>query len=1688
MTKRIISILLSVLMIFSTFPVGVFAQEDIELSLGTALVEGADVKVPVTLNKLPDDFDKLASVYMEYSYDSDVLTYVGTENAAIALIDGQSRDGGISWFDSNSSVVADNTVLFYLLFTAADEQTTEIAVTDAELGAANHKLCTPAVNSIKLFESKAAFNLVAQATADTVLVDVYLDKLPGDIEDIAAATISYTYDEDILAYNRTMPGAFALVEGETVKDGNISWFTNTPIDEIDNTYLFTLVFDVVTDTNAATVVGINKVELASSSHAISECVETGKVQIDIVKEDPTKAEVTFGDADITDGMVYVPVYMDKIPSDIKDIGAFTFRYTYSDKLVYSDTRQGKFALNEDSAAAGSVSWMYNTSSPVTDVTNPLFTLVFEIADGAEGDAELDVTFVEVSDSDRKIAANVSGKAYSFTLPPAVQPPVVLTGIIVAPEAFEVPYGADALTAVNAAIVSVMGTYSDGSAAPVSGYSVALNADGTKAIVTYEGKTAEIALTYEAAPVVLTGITVAPVAFEVPYGTVNVLEAVKGAITAVTATYSDGKTAPVTEYAVEISADGAKAIVTYEGKTAEIALTYEPAPTPALSLEAQVVGTKVRVPVSLNMIPEELKDIAAFDMPFTFSEDLLTFAGIEAGKLPVTADFVSGKKVSWFSSTAPVTNVDNDILFTLVFDVKDNVNGTATIAVSGIEITASDRKISTAVELDDASVVVMGGTVVPTIVGIRTNIGEIEIPLNTPDVLAFIKNNIKIIAVYNTGAEEEITDPVDINIVNGSIKVSYGGFDADDVDMTYTKATAKADDAVVDTAVREFNVAVSMDGIPADITDIASLTFEYTYDTAVEYVTTLPGIIPVDENSATAGVVSWFSSTSPVTTVNNGTLFTLVFKAPCDADTEFDIVFDLEIADSNRVVTANIESEKSTVRVSPVPHNWSEWTTTTAPTLEADGVETRVCANCDKEETRPVVLTEIAVTPADFEVPYGADALDAVKAAITEVTATYSDGTTLSAKEVCTVALSADGTKAVVTFKDKTADIALTYVTLDSIAVEPATFEVPYGTEDVLAAVKAAVTAVTASFSNGTTAPVTEYTVALTADGTKAIVTFDNQTAEIALTYVTLTGIELNKTALEVPYRFHSQGADKKMEYVKSQIIAKAVLSDGTKVAISDGDADLTFAEEGAAGTTVTVAYKGVQETVALTLEPQPAKPEVYPDVPVIDEETRDISVAFVVSEIPAELETVEGITHIETIDITYTYDDSKLVYKNTQGADSNLDSDGSEAGKIDIDVNIGIEIDDINHTAKAVIELHAPCNVEGVFTIAVDGLVINGIDVSQYFGFSSIDIPLTAVDCEYGEWYVPAGTDPTDYKNGKEVRDCTVCGGSEERPIRVVEIASAVANGIEVPYEYHYGKTATEIADYIKTLGTLATAKLTTKQQSGDAYTTNLDNADVVVTVDTAANKAVIKYVNAYNPETDTTYDATCEIALTLAANSTPGGNIPGGSIPGGGRPSIGGGFAGGSFAPNVPTTMFNDVPTSHYAYEAIKNLYNRGIVSGDENGNINPDLGITREETAKVALLINGIPVEKGLSIDFKDKAKVSGWAYDYVATAIKYGILKGYDDGTVRPRDTVSREEMVAIVIRALNVQISGSADSKFVDVENGRWSVGYIKAATDLGLITGYGDGTFKPATDIKRAEAFTIYHRVIKFKDSLVAAIK
>ena len=184
-------------------------------------------------------------------------------------------------------------------------------------------------------------------------------------------------------------------------------------------------------------------------------------------------------------------------------------------------------------------------------------------------------------------------------------------------------------------------------------------------------------------------------------------------------------------------------------------------------------------------------------------------------------------------------------------------------------------------------------------------------------------------------------------------------------------------------------------------------------------------------------------------------------------------------------------------------------------------------------------------------------------------------------------------------------------------------------------------------------------------------------------------------------------------------------------------------------------------------------------------------------------------------------------------------------------------------------------------------------------------------------------------------------------------------------------------------------------------------------------------------------------------------------------------------------TAFFEDVPSSHYGYEAIKNLYDANILSGDENNKLNPDALVTREEVLKLALAVNNINVQSGLSIPFADASKVSDWAKDIVATAIKNEIIKGYGDGTIKPQNPVTREELTAIMVRALNVE-SNDNSSKYTDVSPERWSATAISAAAAFNFISGYDDGTFKPEKNASRAEVIVFANNVYQFRNIITGA--
>jgi len=114
-----------------------------------------------------------------------------------------------------------------------------------------------------------------------------------------------------------------------------------------------------------------------------------------------------------------------------------------------------------------------------------------------------------------------------------------------------------------------------------------------------------------------------------------------------------------------------------------------------------------------------------------------------------------------------------------------------------------------------------------------------------------------------------------------------------------------------------------------------------------------------------------------------------------------------------------------------------------------------------------------------------------------------------------------------------------------------------------------------------------------------------------------------------------------------------------------------------------------------------------------------------------------------------------------------------------------------------------------------------------------------------------------------------------------------------------------------------------------------------------------------------------------------------------------------------------------------------------------------------------------------------VAGTSYeDSVGKLVTLGIIKGYDDGTFKPEQNITRAEFSKIACYLIGVQAAADlakGTTKFSDVSASHWASGYINVAAEKGMLKGYPDKTFKPESNVTYAEAITILVRAIGMGD-------
>lgn len=173
------------------------------------------------------------------------------------------------------------------------------------------------------------------------------------------------------------------------------------------------------------------------------------------------------------------------------------------------------------------------------------------------------------------------------------------------------------------------------------------------------------------------------------------------------------------------------------------------------------------------------------------------------------------------------------------------------------------------------------------------------------------------------------------------------------------------------------------------------------------------------------------------------------------------------------------------------------------------------------------------------------------------------------------------------------------------------------------------------------------------------------------------------------------------------------------------------------------------------------------------------------------------------------------------------------------------------------------------------------------------------------------------------------------------------------------------------------------------------------------------------------------------------------------------------------PTVTYPSDIALHWAEEYIKYVYDYALMNGYEDGSFLPEASITRAEFSTVMARL--LKLEGGSDAADKFVDLDGHWAKEYISALAEAGIVGGVSDSEFAPDENITREQMAAILARALD--LSGDDDLDFADADDiSDWARVYVSAVKNAGYMRGDGDNCFAPLNNATRAEVATVICRL------------
>jgi hypothetical protein len=184
-------------------------------------------------------------------------------------------------------------------------------------------------------------------------------------------------------------------------------------------------------------------------------------------------------------------------------------------------------------------------------------------------------------------------------------------------------------------------------------------------------------------------------------------------------------------------------------------------------------------------------------------------------------------------------------------------------------------------------------------------------------------------------------------------------------------------------------------------------------------------------------------------------------------------------------------------------------------------------------------------------------------------------------------------------------------------------------------------------------------------------------------------------------------------------------------------------------------------------------------------------------------------------------------------------------------------------------------------------------------------------------------------------------------------------------------------------------------------------------------------------------------------------------------------------FAPSfaAPGLDYADLPDG-WSREAVLAAISNGLLQGYD-GKIDPQGSLTRAQMAAILVRAFGATKEADASVmsRFTD-IDPSAWYYRELSIAVNIGLFNGDDTGALRPNDSITREEVAVVLARAFYVLDVDMDMSGFIDAgEMSDWARDSIAALAKSGKMNGYEDGMLRPKSPITREEFAQIMHKIV-----------